>query len=240
MEQGKLQMADRGTPQGGSISPLLANIYLHYVLDLWFERKIKKQLRGKARLVRYADDFIILFENQQDVEDVKILLQSRLGQFRLEIAEAKTHTTNMTPRQNGDKHERRHLSFLGFTIHRAKTRSQKGHKTVFKTDGKRYARSKTAMKEQLDRMMHWDIKSQAVRINAILRGHFNYYGLAGNTDKIQNFWYETTRHWRHCLSRRSQKGKLNWEKYRDVLKQYPLVRPHIKISYTGLGSYVRL
>ena len=214
MEQDKWHAAERGTPQGGSISPLLANIYLHYVLDLWFERKIKKQLHGKARLVRYADDFIILFEKQQDIENMKTLLKSRLEQFSLEIAEAKTHTTNLTPRQNGDKHERRHLSFLGFTIHRAKTRSQTGYKTVFQTDGKRYTRSKAAMKEKLHRMMHWKLESQAARINSILRGHFNYYGLAGNTDRIQNFWYETTRYWRRCLSRRSQKGKLNWEEYR--------------------------
>jgi len=240
MEQGKWQAVEQGTPQGGSISPLLANIYLHYVLDLWFEKKINKQLHGKAKLVRYADDFMILFENQQDIETVKTLLKTRLEQFGLEMAEAKTHTTNMNPRQNGDKHERRHLSFLGFCIYRTKTRYQTGHKTVFQTDSKRYTRAKAAMKEQLWRMMHWDLKQQAERINAILRGHFNYYGLAGNTDRIQKFCYETIRYWRRCLSRRSQKGKFDWEAYNRILKEHPLIRPRIRISYSTLGSYVRL
>lgn len=96
MDKGTWQATEIGTPQGGSISPLLANIYLHYVLDIWFEKKIRKQLRGNARLVRYADDFVILFEKPDDVENVKLLLTARLAQFGLAISEAKTHTTDLT------------------------------------------------------------------------------------------------------------------------------------------------
>jgi retron-type reverse transcriptase len=100
MEKDKWREAEDGTPQGGSISPLLANAYLHYVLDLWFERKIRKQLRGRAQLVRYADDFVILFSDRSGLETVKTLLRARLGQFGLVMAEEKTHTTDLTQRSN--------------------------------------------------------------------------------------------------------------------------------------------
>lgn len=240
MEQGKWQASEVGSAQGGSISPLLANIYLHYVLDLWFERKIKKQLRGRARLVRYADDFVILFEKQQDVEEVKVLLEARLAQFNLSISEAKTHTTDMNPRSNGSSHERRHMTFLGFSIFRAKNRNNTGYKIVFQTDSKRFTRSKAAMKEKLHKMMHWKVEYQAERINAILRGYYNYYGLAGNFQRMKNFGNETLRYWKRCLSRRSQKGLLNWEKMHVVLKKHPLIRPKIRISYSDLKAYARL
>lgn len=240
MERGKWQSSDVGSPQGGSISPLLANIYLHYVLDLWFERKIRKQLRGKARLVRYADDFIILFENQQDIEEVNALLKARLTQFNLSISEAKTHTTDLRPHPAGQGHDRRHMTFLGFSIFRAKNRNKTGYKIVFQTEGKRFTRSKTMMKEKLWKMMHWKVEVQAERINAILRGHYNYYGLAGNGKRIQNFGHETLRYWRWCLSRRSQKGSLNWEKMNAVLKEYPLTQPKIRIHYSELNSYAKL
>ena len=146
----------------------------------------------------------------------------------------------MTPRENGGSHERRRIAFLGFNIFRAKNRSQKGHKTVYQTEGKRYTRAKTAMKEKLYRMMHWSLKEQTKMINSILRGHYNYYGLAGNAKKLQNFYWETTRYWRHCLSRRSQKGRMNWDEIRAVFKQHPLQEPRLKIPYVKIAQYVRL
>lgn len=187
MEKDKWEAIEVGTPQGGSISPLLANIYLHYVLDLWFEKKIKKQLRGKAQLVRYADDFVILFREQQDIENVQTLLKARLAQFGLAMAEEKTHTTNLTPRSNRDGKDRRRITFLGFNILRTITRKKTGWKIVFQTEGKRYTRAKAAMKDKLSRMMHWELEKQAERINAILSGHYNYYGLAGNNARLHNF-----------------------------------------------------
>ena len=240
MDKSTWQATEIGTPQGGSISPLLANIYLHYVLDLWFEKKIKSHLRGNARLVRYADDFIILFEDPEDMADVKLLLKVRLEQFGLAISEAKTHTTDLTPRGNGGSHERRHITFLGFSIFRAKNRSQTGYRTVFQTESKKFTRAKDVMKENLKKMMHWDLKIQANRLNAILRGHFNYFGLAGNMHKLQNFHYEAVRYWQYCLSRRSQKGLINWHDFQAVLNQYPLITPRLKIPYSKLALYVRL
>ena len=105
-------------------------------------------------MVRYADDFIILFENPEDIADVKLLLKARLEQFGLAISEAKTHATDLTPRENRSNHDRRHLTFLGFSIFRAKNRSQTGYRTVFQTESKKFTRAKDAMKETLKKMMH--------------------------------------------------------------------------------------
>jgi group II intron reverse transcriptase/maturase len=163
MEQGRLQKSESGSPQGGSISPLLSNIYLHYVLDLWFEKKIKPQFKGAAHLVRYADDFCVFFKDPLDIESFKVLLKTRLSQFGLSIAEDKTHTTNLAPRENRGA-DRRRITFLGFNIILIKTKSGKGWKLVFKTDGKRFGRAKQAMKETLRRIQHWELQKQAVRI----------------------------------------------------------------------------
>lgn len=239
MEEGKWYKTDGGVPQGGSISPLLANIYLHYVVDLWFEKVIKKQLRGKANLVRYCDDFVILFQNQEDVDYVHTLLRARLGQFGLEMAEEKTHRTDLTPRENNGS-DRRRMTFLGFSIYKSKKWKGKGYKVSFQTEGKRYARAKKSMKEVLRRIMHMDLKKQSGMINSILRGHINYYGIAGNSSRICSFCYEVERYWRRCLGRRSQRGKLSWAKMREMLNRYPLVQPKIRIGYQLLGAYAML
>lgn len=239
IEEGQWRESETGTPQGGSISPLLANIYLHYVLDLWFEKKIKSQYKGHAHLVRYADDFCVFFKNLADLEDFKLLLKTRLRQFGLTVAEDKTHTTNLTPRENEGKGRRR-ITFLGFNIFWTKIRSGKGWRVTFKTEGKRYRRSYHSMKIKLQAMIHWPLQQQAKRINAMLRGHFNYYGLAGNATAIVNFYYATYYYWRKALSRRSQRGAVNWEQMDEILKQHLLARPKIKVPYPCLESLVRL
>ena len=227
MEDGKLEAGkESGTPQGGSISPLLANIYLHYVLDLWFVKKVAPGLRKRASLVRYADDFILLFRDEEDLNEVRAILGERLKKFGLEIAENKTHTTHLDANDEG----RRKLTFLGFSIFKEVTRKKTGYKLVYKTDSKRFTRAKTSMKERLWKLMHYDLKEQTKTINSILVGHYNYYGMAGNADRLNRFFYETVRYWRRCLSRRSQKGKLNWEDFRRTLEKYPLKRPSIRIK----------
>ena len=222
------------------ISPLLANIYLHYVVDLWFERKIKPQFGGKAALVRYADDLCLFFAQSTDVDTMRTLLAARLGQFGLTLAEAKTHQTNMGSRTNNETHERRRLTFLGFTIYRARSVGKTVIKTVFETEGKRFSRAKARMKERLRRMQHQPVEVQARAVNQILRGHFNYYGLAGNAKKLQVFWNFTWREWKHSLSKRSQTGRLSWEDFNVLLAKHPLVRPRIRIRYSQLASYTRL
>ena len=123
LEEGRWQKGEKGTPQGGSISPLLANIYLHYVVDLWFERKMKPRFQSGAELVRYADDLCAFFGNAADVDTMRTLLQARLAQFGLTLADEKTHTTDLGPRTNDGTHKRRRLAFLGFTIYRARSLS---------------------------------------------------------------------------------------------------------------------
>lgn len=241
IEGGKLRSEEHGVPQGGPLSPLLSNIYLHYVLDLWFEKKIKRRIRGTAQIVRYCDDFLILFKDKQDLEDVKILLQTRISQFGLSIAEEKTHTTDLTLRsQRRGSGDRRRISFLGFNIFRAANRKATSSKVIFQTDGKRLSRAKSAMKEKLFRVMHHDLKVQVTFINSILIGHFNYYGIAGNMRKLQTFWDMTRRYWRRCMSRRSQNGNKSWEKVEALMKKHSFVSPKIKVGYTDLGKYVRL
>jgi group II intron reverse transcriptase/maturase len=239
-EEGRWLEAEKGTPQGGSISPLPANIYLHYVVDLWFERKIKPRMRGKSALVRYADDLCVFFEHGTEARTMKTLLQARLGQFGLTLAEEKTHQANMGDRTNNETHERRKLTFPGFTIYRTRSVGQTVIKTVFRTEGKRFSRAKAGMKERLRRLRHRPMEEQARAINQILRGHFNYYGLAGNARKLQAFWNFTRKEWKHSLSKRSQTGRLTWEDLTALVEKHPLVRPRIRIGYSQLASYAGL
>lgn len=241
MEEGKFLPTEIGSPQGGGISPLLANIYLHYVLDLWFERKIQKQIKGATKLIRYCDDFLVLFEDPQDIGMVRNLLEIRLKEFGLKIAEEKTHETDLTLRQRTEKTSRRHISFLGMEIFRAKTKSGKGTKVVFKTQGRRFGKAKQKLKEKLKKIMHWRVEDQAKTLNSILRGHWNYYGLPGNSQSLNNFYYEAKRLWRRALGRRSQRGKMSWEAFSGkVLAVCPLTNPHLKITYGTMHKYVKL
>jgi group II intron reverse transcriptase/maturase len=240
MEEGKWQDNEKGTPQGGSISPLLANIYLHYVLDLWFAKKLKPKFEGKAELIRYADDFCLFFKTADGPENMMPLLKARLAQFGLSVADDKTHKTNLGVRDNTTTHERRQMRFLGFAIYRSKNRSRTASKTVFQTDGKRLSRARAALKEKIRRVRHCPIPKQAAAINAILRGHFNYYGIAGNARRLQRFRDLARDEWKHSLSRRSQNGRVNWEHFVDLLAKHPLVACKLKISYSQLSTYARL
>ena len=238
MENGQIDIKESGSPQGGSISPLLSNIYLHYVLDLWFEKKIKKQLDGKAHLVRYADDYCFFFRTEAEAQTMKTLLTARLAQFGLTIADDKTHMTDLTLRQNkgGD---RRRITFLGFAIFRAARKSGSGWKTMFQAESSRFTRAKLAMKEKLWAIKHFDLKQQTKIINAILVGHFNYYGFAGNSPMIVRFWNLTIAYWRRCLSRRSNQ-LVSWDKMNEILRTHSLKAPTTRISYRDLKAYVRL
>lgn len=251
MEQGRWSETEQGTPQGGSISPLLANVYLHYVLDLWFERKIRRKLRGRARLIRYADDFVVLFSNPADREEVALLLRMRLEKFGLRISEKKTHDTDLAggmrgwspktkqkPSTGGKRtRTRRAVRFLGMTIYRNQKYSRKGWTVVFHTESRRLSRATHAMRELMKKIQHWSIEEQARRISSVLRGHYAYYGLAGN-EKLKSFYWETLKAWKKSLSRRSQRSRMTVEKWDRHLKRYPLPLPRLHLRYTQLSSYV--
>lgn len=240
LENGEWSEMKKGTPQGGSISPLLGNIYLHYVLDLWFEKKIKPNYQGKANLVRYADDFALFFNKPSAVENILAPLKARLAQFGLSISEQKTHQTNLQARENTSEHYRRRMTFLGFSIYRTRSRQGSGTKTVFETDSKRLSRAKRTMKEKLKSIRHRPLKAQSRIINAILRGHINYFGIAGNGKKLGRFRNFVRREWKHWLSHRSQHGRLSWDDFLGIEARFPLAAPKIRISYQELQSFARL
>ena len=182
----------------------------------------------------------LFFEQPTGVDTMKTLLAARLAQFGLTLSEEKTHQTNLGARSNSGTHERRRLTFLGFTIYRARGLNPSVRKTVFQTEGKRFSRAKSALKERLRRIMHHPVEEQARAINQILRGHFNYYGIAGNAKKLHAFWNFTRREWKHSLSKRSQKGRLTWEGLKALLEKHPLAPPHIRLRYPQLAAYAQL
>ena len=221
MEGTELKESDRGTPQGGLISPVLANVYLHYVLDLWFEKGIKPRLKGEAYYVRYADDFLIMFQYENEAGKVMQALIPRLGKFGLEVAEDKTRILPIG-RFKGTKED---FDFLGFTFYNTKTRTGK-YRVGVRTSKKKLKAKKQAVKAWLKTRLTKPVADTMKTLAAVIRGHCNYYGVNGNFHAIQNFWkylkYATYR----MLNRRDQKGKFRYKKYLRVWNYY-ISEPHL-------------
>ena len=221
MEGTELKESDRGTPQGGLISPVLANVYLHYVLDLWFEKGIKPRLKGEGYYVRYADDFLIMFQYENEARKVMQVLIPRLGKFGLEVAEDKTRILPIG-RFKGTKED---FDFLGFTFYNTKTRTGK-YRVGVRTSKKKLKAKKQAAKAWLKTRLTKPVADTMKTLAAVIRGHCNYYGVNGNFHAIQNFWkylkYATYR----MLNRRDQKGKFRYKKYLRVWNYY-ISEPHL-------------
>ena len=221
MEGTELKESDRGTPQGGLISPVLANVYLHYVLDLWFEKGIKPRLKGEGYYVRYADDFLIMFQYENEAGKVMQALIPRLGKFGLEVAEDKTRILPIG-RFKGTKED---FDFLGFTFYNTKTRTGK-YRVGVRTSKKKLKAKKQAVKAWLKTRLTKPVADTMKTLAAVIRGHCNYYGVNGNFHAIQNFWkylkYATYR----MLNRRDQKGKFRYKKYLRVWNYY-ISEPHL-------------
>lgn len=215
MEGNKLKDSERGTPQGGLISPVLANVYLHYVLDLWFEKAIKPKLRGEAYYVRYADDFLILFQYENEARDVLELLKRRLGKFSLEVAEDKTRILPIG-RFKGTKED---FDFLGFTFFNTKTRGGK-YRLGIRTSKKKLKVKRQAMKAWLRTRLTEPVDLTMQRLAAGLRGHNNYYGVNGNLGAIQKFYdYAETMLYK-MFNRRSQRKSMSYDKFRRIWHYY--------------------
>jgi len=232
-----------GVPQGGSVSVVLSNLYLHYVLDLWFERIVKPRLQGEAYLVRYIDDFVVCFEHRADAQRFEQVLVKRLAKFALALEPSKTRLVafgrfaERDSRRKGKRLET--FTFLGFTHYC--TRNQKGNfKVGWKTDKFRLHRSLAKLHQQLQITRHEPLKDQARQINQILRGHYAYYGIGGNLASLQRVHENVMRYWRKMLSSRSQKGKVRWEVFKRILATYPLQRPKLYVPYSRLKQYVVL
>lgn len=242
MEDGELQMSEIGTPQGGSISVLLSNIYLHYVLDLWFEKVVKPRMKGEAYLIRYIDDFVVCFQYHSDAVRFYASLQKRLLRFQLELSPEKTRLVEFgrfalrDSKRKGKKLES--IYFLGFTHYC--TINRKGNfKVGRRTEKSRLKRSVDKLK-QLMQIRHEPLKDQIKAINQSLRGHYAYYGLGGNINSLFRIYRHTERYWKKMLSSRSRKSYVNWEKFAKIKKFYPIQQPKLYLPYEDMKRYAVL
>ena len=234
LEEGVLRRPETGTPQGGVISPLLANIYLHEVLDVWFEREIKPRLAGRSLLVRYADDLVLLFEQERDARRVMEVLPKRLGKFGLRVHPDKTQVVrfNRPPQrpeggpQASSSPGPESFDFLGFTHYWGKSR--KGWWVVKRgTVKSRFTRAVKAVRMWCRRHRHLPLALQHNALCQKLRGHFGYYGLTGNYEALARFWWEVRRTWYKWLCRRSQRGRMSWDDFQRLLGRYSLPPPKV-------------
>jgi len=233
-EDGQYKASEKGTPQGGVISPLLANIYLHYTLDIWFEKRVKRNCRGYARLIRYADDFVVCFEDSHDAKRFREEMEARLNQFHLEVAPEKTKSLEFgkfarsKAKARGERAAT--FDFLGFTHYCSRSRDGKRFRMKRKTMSKRFTAKLVAFKEWLRANRTMPTKQYMMRVAAKLRGHYAYYGVTDNSRSIRSFAYEVTRTLYKWLNRRGKRGCYTWEKFMKLLDLYPLPKPRIKVS----------
>jgi len=228
MEEGMVERPASGTPQGGVISPILANIYLHEVLDSWFDTRVKPRLRGRALMVRYADDAVLVFSDRGDAERVLKALEERCSEYGLRLHPEKTRLVpfRRPPRPPGgggpDRSSRPGtFDFLGFTHCWAKSRRGKWH-VRRKTARDRMRRAIKAVSMWCACHRHWRVKVQHRYLSKVIVGHCNYYGITGNSIQIGRFRQEVQRAWRVWLNRRSQRAKMTWARFQKLSKRYPL------------------
>jgi len=209
-----------GTPQGGIISPILANIYLHYVLDMWFEERVKTHCKGRAYLCRYADDFVCVFERESDAQRFNQVLPKRLAKFGLEVAAEKTHMIQF------DRQSKCRFDFLGFEFFWGRGRY-----------GQRVLRRRTSRKKHKAALVNFKAWCQKhcrlpkallfSKLNRKLRGYWNYYGIRGNYKSMADYFYHIKHILLKWLNRRSQKRSYNWTGFKALLRDFPLARPRI-------------
>ena len=239
MEDGNITYSDEGTPQGGVVSPLLANIYLHYVLDEWFEQTVKPLMRGKCRLIRFADDFVIVFEQKYDAERVMNVISKRFGKYSLTVHPEKTKLIDFRSPIHSDRHREKAskddenrgnkpetFDLLGFTHYWGKTRKE-GWAVKRKTMKSRLARSIQSISQWCRKNMHKPVREQWEELKAKVRGHYAYYGITGNFRSIGGFRYLVERRWKEWLNRRNRENSMTWKEFSLLLKRYPLPPPKI-------------
>jgi RNA-directed DNA polymerase len=240
LENGEVHPNEIGTPQGGSISVLLSNAYLHYVLDLWFERIVKPRLRGEAYLVRYIDDFVICFQYRSDAFRVQSALCRRLAKFGLTLEPTKTKLVEFGrfAQRHASKHGRKRpetIYFLGFTLYC--TRNLKGNfKVGMRTEKSRLKRSLMSLQGLMRQIRHMKIPEQVAEINLVLRGHYAYYGIAGNIRALQRVYRVVERYWRKMLRTRSRASRFTWSVFNKIKLRTPLLRPKLRLPYRELQA----
>ena len=229
-EEGQCYSVQNGTPQGGVISPMLANIYLDYVLDQWFERDVCPRIKPRAKLIRYADDFVLLFGWEDDARKVMEVLPKRFKRFGLKLHPEKTRliafthsNSDNTGNRNG-KSKPRSFDFLGFTHFWA--RSRNGRYIVKQRTAKtRFRRTLQRIKIQCRAMMHDPLEVQHRILSRMLTGHYNYFGITGNSDSLRSLRHEVERIWGRTLARRHRR-RFAWEWFLSILAHFPLPRAY--------------
>jgi len=238
LEDGLLRLATEGTPQGGVISPMLSNIYLHHVLDEWFENEVRPRLAGSCTLVRFADDFVMTFKNHHDAKRVLEVLGRRLGRYGLRLHPDKTRFVDFRPEQQGGTHpdcKGPPFDFLGFT--HTWVKSQKGKNVVRQTTAKsRLARALVAVKDWCRTYRHQPLLAQHARLSAKLIGHYAYYGITGNMRQLQRYLQQVTRIWKKWLERRTRSKRLPWDRFCAFLERHPLPQAKIIHRYANVSE----
>ena len=222
-EDGRVIHPQTGTPQGGVVSPVLANIYLHYALDLWFERVVQPRQQGRCRMIRYADDFVACFEYRHEADAFEKALKDRLAKFGLEVAADKTKTLRFG--HNGGPHNGR-FDFLGFEFYWEPDRQGKP-RVKRRTATKKWRAGVQRMKEWVKTHRHQKLSQTLTTLKAKLQGTWNYYGLIGNYRRMMLFYDETCRTLHKWLNRRSQRQSLTWSAFNRMLARFQVPRPRI-------------
>lgn len=243
MEDGEWQASEEGTPQGSVISPLLANIYLHYALDQWFEDWKAKHARGRMFLVRYADDFVMCFQYRDDAQRMFTALIERMSKCRLALHETKTRLiefgrfapANRMARGEGKPPT---FNFLGFTHYIGRTR-RGGYTMKRKTQSSRLTRKLKAVRQEAWRRMHHHVADQHAWLCSVLIGHYGYYGVRCNFPSMDNFLFEVRRLWFRVLNRRNRNHDLTWERYAKLLTRFPLPSPRLRERLSPQPAYLR-
>jgi RNA-directed DNA polymerase len=243
MEDGSISYPETGSPQGGVISPLAANVYLHYVLDLWFAREVQPRLVGRAFLIRYADDFVIVFSEETDARRVLEVLPERFGRYGLTLHPDKTRLVAFKRPDDRDSSSGQPGTYdlLGFTHYWA--RSRKGNWVIKRsTSSSRLTRSLRAIAEWCRKNRHQSVREQCCTLRAKIRGHCAYYGITGNSHSLSAFHRQVQRIWRYWLSRRNRERSMTWDVFKRLLKRYPLpaaVAVHSTYRHAGESHDLR-
>ena len=239
MENGKYLDSETRTPQGNGASPILANIYLHYVLDNWFDVIVQRQCTGECYMVRYADDFVCCFQNRYEAQIFLERLKERFQKYGLELESSKTKILEFG-RFAADKAKAKGktkpetFDFLGFTFYCSTDRRKSFFRCKVKTSGKKYRNKLKAMNNWIKQNRNLPIQLMISKLNMKLRGHYQYYGVTDNTRKIKDFYDKTMKMLYKWLNKRSQRRSYTWESYRyGLLKTLPLQSPTIKVNLLG-------
>jgi group II intron reverse transcriptase/maturase len=230
----ELSTSESGTAQGSVLSPLLGNVYLHYALDLWFEQEVRPRMRGRATLIRYCDDFVIGFELEADARRMMDVLPKRLGRFGLDLHPDKTRLLPFRRPPSGQQSGKgpATFDFLGFTFYW--TRNRKGRWGMLcKTRSASLRRFIGSVYDWCRRHRHSSVKEQHTALKRRIQGHFNYFGVSGNFISLLRVIDQVKRIWYKWLCRRSQRKRLTWERFQDLLRDFPLPRPRIAVRIWG-------